>query len=93
MGGSAGVGFTEPASPPAHASQRTAICVFSARARDGAPIAVPLAWDELFPNLKPDHFTIETTLRRLKTLSLDPWKRFDTLKQLLPKVEKKKARA
>jgi bifunctional non-homologous end joining protein LigD len=69
----------------------TAICAFSPRARDGAPIAVPLAWDELSPDLKPDHFTIETTLRRLKTLPDDPWRGFDRLKQRLPRLSPKMA--
>jgi bifunctional non-homologous end joining protein LigD len=68
----------------------TAICAYSTRARDGAPVSMPLAWSELTPDLKPDHFTIETTLRRLNTLSADPWKGFDTLKQTLPKATRKK---
>ena len=67
----------------------TAICAYSTRAREGAPIAIPLFWDELTPDLKPDHFTIETTLRRLHQLSSDPWKDFFTLKQTLPKASKK----
>jgi bifunctional non-homologous end joining protein LigD len=68
----------------------TAICAYSTRARDGAPIAIPLFWDELTPDIKPDHFTIETSLRRLHKLSSDPWKDFFTLKQTLPKQARKK---
>jgi bifunctional non-homologous end joining protein LigD len=68
----------------------TAICAYSTRAREGAPIAIPLFWDELTPDLKPDHFTIETTLRRLHQLSSDPWKDFFRLKQTLPKDAKKR---
>ncbi len=36
----------------------TAICPFSTRARPGAPVAMPIEWDELTPDLRPDQFTI-----------------------------------
>jgi bifunctional non-homologous end joining protein LigD len=61
----------------------TAVAPFSARAREGAPVATPLAWEELTPALKPARFTIETVPQRLKDLKKDPWKDFLSLKQKL----------
>jgi bifunctional non-homologous end joining protein LigD len=54
----------------------TAIASYSARARPGAPVAVPLRWDELSPALRSDHYTVETLRRRLGALRADPWEGF-----------------
>jgi bifunctional non-homologous end joining protein LigD len=61
----------------------TAVAPYSARAREGAPVAVPLAWGELTPSLKPAQLTIETVPQRLAKLKRDPWKNFYSLKQKL----------
>jgi bifunctional non-homologous end joining protein LigD len=49
----------------------TAIAPYSTRARPGAPVAVPLAWEELKAGLKPDGFSIAQVLRRITRR--DPW--------------------
>jgi bifunctional non-homologous end joining protein LigD len=43
-----------------NAEGATAIASFSLRARDGAPVAMPVAWDELKPkrDLRNDHFNL-----------------------------------
>jgi bifunctional non-homologous end joining protein LigD len=46
---------------------------------------VPLAWDELSPSLRPDHYTLKNVRRRLEKLAADPWKKFFELKQSLPR--------
>jgi bifunctional non-homologous end joining protein LigD len=51
----------------------TFIAPYSTRARDGATIAVPLAWDELSPALPPDHFHVRNIEERLAKLKKDPW--------------------
>jgi bifunctional non-homologous end joining protein LigD len=51
----------------------TSVAAFSTRARDGAPVSVPLAWDELEPRLRPERFTVKTVPRRLARLRADPW--------------------
>jgi len=59
----------------------TAIAAFSTRAREGAPVAVPLAWDELSPKLRSDQFTVANVRTRLARLKRDPWREYWTLRQ------------
>lgn len=54
----------------------TAIACYSARARPGAPVAVPLRWDELSPAVRSDYYTVDTLRRRLGALKADPWEEF-----------------
>jgi bifunctional non-homologous end joining protein LigD len=51
----------------------TSVAAFSSRARAGAPVSAPLAWDELGPRLRPDRLTVKTVPRRLRALGADPW--------------------
>ncbi len=53
----------------------TFIAPYSPRARPGAPVAMPLAWDELTNDLRPDQFTIENAFERLDALRADPWEK------------------
>jgi bifunctional non-homologous end joining protein LigD len=62
----------------------TAVAAFSPRARPGAPVSTPLAWDELGTGIGPAHFTVTTLFRRLESLSYDPWQGFDAARQRLP---------
>jgi bifunctional non-homologous end joining protein LigD len=50
------------------------IAPYSVRAKPGAPVAMPLLWDEVQdPRLKSDKYTIVNALRRLSRKD-DPWK-------------------
>ncbi|RUO29994.1 DNA ligase D [Aliidiomarina sedimenti] len=51
----------------------TAVASFSARARDGAPVAVPVRWDEVNSSLSPDQYSVKNLRRRLIALRQDPW--------------------
>lgn len=51
----------------------TAIAAYSTRAKPGAPVSVPIAWDELSHDLSPDYFTVRNVPARLKRLRRDPW--------------------
>lgn len=51
----------------------TAVAPYSPRARAGAPVSMPLSWDELGPGIGPAHFTIGNAITRLSGLSADPW--------------------
>ncbi|MET0169819.1 MAG: ATP-dependent DNA ligase, partial [Aliihoeflea sp.] len=54
----------------------TAVAPYSTRARDGATVSMPLSWDELTPEIGPDHFTVANALARLDNLDTDPWADF-----------------
>jgi bifunctional non-homologous end joining protein LigD len=66
----------------------TAIAAYSTRARPGAPVAVPLAWDELSPDLRSDHFNVENVLGRLR--QRDPWKEYASVRQSLSAAMKRR---
>jgi bifunctional non-homologous end joining protein LigD len=59
----------------------TAIGAYSPRAREGAPVATPLFWDEVESGVKPTGFTVATVPDRLATLGRDPWAEMRTLRQ------------
>jgi bifunctional non-homologous end joining protein LigD len=62
----------------------TAIAPYSTRSREGAPVATPLAWDELNDKLDPRAFNEKTVPGRLEALRADPWKDIGAVKQALP---------
>ena len=51
----------------------TAVAAYSTRARAGAPVSVPLAWEELGTDIRSDRFTVSNLLHRLSRAS-DPWR-------------------
>jgi len=67
----------------------TAIAAYSPRARAGATVATPLAWEELTPKLDPQDFTIETVPDRLTSLAADPWADMSDVRQSLTAKVKK----
>jgi bifunctional non-homologous end joining protein LigD len=63
----------------------TAIASYSTRAREGAPVAVPLSWDELRTTMPPDGYDLVSVERRLRRLRADPWREFDEARRPLPR--------
>lgn len=55
----------------------TAVAPYSTRARPGAAVSMPLAWEELSPDIGPAYFTVENTPTRLQALDADPWADFN----------------
>ncbi len=53
----------------------TSIAAYSCRARPGAPVSTPLAWDEIEPGaaVRADTFTVANLSNRLDKLAADPW--------------------
>src|SRR5678815_2533810 len=49
----------------------TSVCAFSPRARPGATVSMPLAWEEL--GEPPGRWTIRTVPRRLGRIRPEPW--------------------
>jgi bifunctional non-homologous end joining protein LigD len=62
---------------------------YSPRARTGAPVSTPLAWEELSEKMHSDHFTIRNVLRRLASIKRDPWEELSTTRQSLTQPIKK----
>lgn len=52
----------------------TAIGTYCPRARPGAPVATPIAWDEVKPDLDPAAFTLRTIPDRLARRKHDAWR-------------------
>ncbi len=61
----------------------TAIVPYSPRAREGAPVAVPLRWDELGDEESGGAYTLRELPRRLAALKNDPWEGYDEVRQRL----------
>jgi len=69
-----------------NAVNKTLVAPFSARPAAGAPISVPIRWDELDdPELRPDRWTIETAAERVAEAG-DPLAPLIGLQQRLPAV-------
>lgn len=62
----------------------TSVTSWSLRARPGAPVAVPLRWDELGRIRTAAAFDLAKATRRAATLGDDPWAAMYTLRQALP---------
>ncbi len=51
----------------------TAVAAYSTRARPGAPVAVPVSWDEVGDLRSGAAFSVDNLPRRLDNLAADPW--------------------
>jgi bifunctional non-homologous end joining protein LigD len=69
-----------------NAINKTLVAPYSARPAPGAPVSVPIDWDELDdPGLRPDRWTIRTVLDRLAEVG-DPLAPLVGMDQKLPKL-------
>jgi bifunctional non-homologous end joining protein LigD len=62
----------------------TAVAAYSTRARPGAPVSTPLAWEELSPLIHSNYYTLLNLQQRLEYLREDPWQGFFSSRQRLP---------
>jgi bifunctional non-homologous end joining protein LigD len=62
----------------------TAVAAYSTRARPGAPVSMPLSWDELDNVKGPADFTVDNIAMRLAASSPDPWEGFFEAAKPLP---------
>jgi len=59
----------------------TWVAPYSPRAREGAPVSMPVKWEELTPRLKPARFTVTTAAARLS--AKDPWRGMESTRQTI----------
>jgi DNA primase len=64
-----------------NAPHKTVFGAWSVRARPGAQVSTPLAWDEI-DNIHPDQFTVATMADRLASVG-DPWQQMNDAPQSL----------
>jgi bifunctional non-homologous end joining protein LigD len=65
----------------------TSIASYSLRARAGAPVAVPLRWEELGRLKASNAFDMHAARRRLARLKSDPWEGFGDIRQGLDELD------
>jgi bifunctional non-homologous end joining protein LigD len=63
----------------------TAVGPYATRARPGAPVALPLEWEDVVGTLDPAPFTLETVPALIAARKTDPWAEMTKLKQRLPR--------
>ena len=66
----------------------TAVASFSLRARPGAPVAMPIGWDELGRVKSGGAFNIKTAVSRMQRLKKHPWHGIDKVRQDLEQVSR-----
>ncbi len=59
----------------------TAVAPYSTRAKSGAPVSTPIAWDELSADLRSDRYTVANLPARLAALERDPWEDYSAVRQ------------
>jgi bifunctional non-homologous end joining protein LigD len=68
----------------------TAVAAYSTRAKPGAPISVPLTWDECSPEIRSDRFTLHNIEERLSQHAKDPWAEYAKVRQHLTESMKRR---
>jgi bifunctional non-homologous end joining protein LigD len=68
----------------------TAVAAYSTRARAGAPVSTPLAWQELPTIRSGNQYRIGNLAARLSYLQDDPWAAFGDVDQVVPRVARRR---
>jgi bifunctional non-homologous end joining protein LigD len=69
----------------------TAVAPYSTRARPGACVSMPLAWEELSAGTPPESFTVRTVPRLVAAQAADPWAAFRSTRQSITKTMRRSA--
>ncbi|HEX9947119.1 MAG TPA: non-homologous end-joining DNA ligase [Allosphingosinicella sp.] len=62
----------------------TAVAPYSTRSRQGAPVAMPIPWEQVKSGLDPCHYTLETVPALVARQDSDPWAEMLDVRQTLP---------
>ncbi len=68
--------------------EQTSVAAYSTRAREGAPVSVPVTWEELARTKAGNQYTVLDLGKRLGSLKQDPWRDIGRIKQKLPDLQK-----
>jgi bifunctional non-homologous end joining protein LigD len=68
--------------------EQTSVAAYSTRARSGAPVSVPVSWQELSRTTAGAQYTVRNVMKRLAGLKRDPWHDIGKLRQRLPDPRK-----
>src|SRR2546427_13203824 len=60
-----------------NARPASAVCAYSTRARSGAPVSLPVRWEELTNDIR-SNFNIKNVPHRLARLRGDPWADYES---------------
>ena len=71
----------------------TAVAPYSTRARPGAAVSMPLAWEEIGSISGASYFTVANAVTRLSHLRADPWAEFRGAAVPLPTANRRKRKA
>jgi bifunctional non-homologous end joining protein LigD len=66
-----------------HGEGKTIVAPYSLRGNDYAGVATPLFWKEVDEKLRPEFFTMQTVLTRVKSQG-DPFKNYFQTKEIQP---------
>jgi len=72
-----------------NAKGSNAVAAYSTRAKAGAPVAVPITWNELESGIQSDAFNLANISARLRS-SKDPWEDFEKVRQFITAKMKKR---
>jgi bifunctional non-homologous end joining protein LigD len=64
----------------------TSVTSWSLRARPGAPVAVPLRWEELGRTTGGNQYGMAQALKRAASDKADAWRGIENVRQRLPKA-------
>jgi bifunctional non-homologous end joining protein LigD len=64
--------------------EQTSVAAYSTRAREGAPVSVPVTWQELGRTTSGHQYMVLNLMKRLAGLKQDPWKDIGRVRQRLP---------
>jgi bifunctional non-homologous end joining protein LigD len=64
--------------------EQTSVAAYSTRARTGAPVSVPVSWQELGRTTSAHQYTVLNLMKRLNGLKQDPWADIGRARQKLP---------
>jgi len=64
--------------------EQTSVAAYSTRARSGAPVSMPVSWQELSRTTAGDQYTVRNVMKRLAGLKHDPWRDIGERRQRLP---------